>query len=78
METRALHVKNLRALTAVELDEKVKELKKELFNLRFQFVSGRIESPAKIKQTRCEIARVLTILQEKQEGRGARIAGGNP
>ena len=41
METHALHVKNLRGLTAVELDEKTLELKKELFNLRFQLVAGR-------------------------------------
>lgn len=69
METHALHVKNLRGLTAVELDEKTRDLKKELFNLRFQFVVGRVESPAKIKQTRREIARVKTILREKQKGK---------
>jgi len=68
METHALHVKNLRGLTAVELDEKTRDLKKELFNLRFQFVAGRVESPAKIKQARREIARVKTILREKQKG----------
>ena len=69
METRALHVKNLRNLTNVELEEKTRDLKKELFNLRFQFVAGRVESPAKIKQTRREIARVKTILNEKQKGK---------
>ena len=68
METRALHVKNLRNLTDVELEEKARDLKKELFNLRFQFVAGRVESPAKIKQTRREIARVKTILRAKQKG----------
>jgi large subunit ribosomal protein L29 len=76
METRAIHVKNLRALTNVELDEKAKELKKELFNLRFQFVSGRIENPAKIKQTRREIARLKTILREKQKGGSGPAVGG--
>jgi large subunit ribosomal protein L29 len=75
METRALHVKNLRGLTTVELDEKAKELKKELFNLRFQFVAGRVESPAKIKQTRREIARVKTLLREKQKTGSGRDAG---
>lgn len=69
MEARALHVKNLRNLTDVELGEKALDLKKELFNLRFQFVAGRVESPAKIKQTRREIARVNTILNEKQKGK---------
>ena len=76
METRALHIKNLRVLTNEELDEKVKELKNELFNLRFQFVAGRIENPAKIKQARREIARVKTILREKQKGEAGRAAGG--
>jgi large subunit ribosomal protein L29 len=65
METHTIHVKNLRGLTTVELEEKVKDLKKELFNLRFQFVAGRVENPAKLKQTRREIARVKTILREK-------------
>lgn len=69
MEARTLHVKNLRNLTDVELEEKARDLKKELFNLRFQFVAGRVESPAKIKQTRHEIARVKTILNEKQKGK---------
>ncbi len=77
METHTIHVKNLRGLTTVELEEKVKDLKKELFNLRFQFVAGRVENPARLKQTRREIARVKTILREKllseaaQSSRGA-------
>lgn len=68
MEARRTHLRDLRTLTEVELDGKVKELKQELFNLRFQFVAGRVENPAKIKQTRREIARVRTIVREK-EGR---------
>ncbi len=76
METRAIHVKNLRGLTTVELEEKIKDLKKELFNLRFQFVAGRIENPAKIKQTRREIARVKTILREQQLGETAKAFKG--
>jgi large subunit ribosomal protein L29 len=76
METHAIHVKDLRGLTTVELEEKVKELKKELFNFRFQFVAGRAENPAKIKQTRREIARVKTILREKQLQEAAKSSGG--
>jgi len=76
METRALHVKNLRNLTDVELEEKTRDLKKELFNLRFQFVAGRVESPAKIKHTRREIARVKTILREKQKGGAGQSSAG--
>ena len=76
METRAIHVKNMRGLTTVELEDKVKELKKELFNLRFQFMAGRVENPAKIKQTRREIARVMTILREKKLGEATKATRG--
>jgi large subunit ribosomal protein L29 len=76
METRAIHVKNLRGLTTVELEEKVKELKKELFNFRFQFVAGRVENLAKIKQSRREIARVKTILRETQRSEAATSSRG--
>jgi len=76
METRTIHVKNLRGLTTVELEEKRKNLKKELFNLRFQFVAGRVENPAKIKQTRREIARVMTILREKLRTEAAHSSRG--
>ncbi|HZC68933.1 MAG TPA: 50S ribosomal protein L29 [Nitrospirales bacterium] len=76
METHTIHIKNLRGLTTVELEEKVKELKKELFNLRFQFVAGRVENPAKIKQTRREIARVKTLLREKQLNEAAKSSRG--
>ncbi|HLG44311.1 MAG TPA: 50S ribosomal protein L29 [Nitrospirales bacterium] len=68
MEARRVTVRNLRALTAVELDGKARDLKKELFNLRFQAAAGRVENPAKIKQTRRDIARVKTVLREKAVG----------
>lgn len=71
MESQALHVKTLRGLTTVELEDKTQELKKELFNLRFQGVAGRVDSPAKIKQARRGIARAKTILREKQKGEAA-------
>ena len=70
MESRGVHLRNLRNLTAEELEAKGKELKKDLFNLRFQLVSGRIESPAKIQRTRREIARIKTILGQKAMGKG--------
>ena len=71
METRSAHLKNLRALIADELDTKVSDLKKDMFTLRFQLVTGRIENPAKIRHTRREIARAKTILSEK-----ARVTAG--
>jgi large subunit ribosomal protein L29 len=76
MVTHAIHVKNLRGLTTLELEEKVKALKKELFNLRFQFVAGRVENPAKLKETKREIARLKTILREKQFSEAAKASQG--
>jgi large subunit ribosomal protein L29 len=53
-------------MTIEELKEKEKELRKELFNLRFQKATGEIQNPNRIKQVKRDIARVLTIITEKQ------------
>lgn len=60
-------------MEAVELVEKERQLTQEVFNLRFQLATGRIENPMKIRQTRRDLARVKTILREKQ---GAQEAAG--
>jgi large subunit ribosomal protein L29 len=52
------------------LEAKGRELKRDLFTLRFQLVAGRIENPSKIKATRREIARMKTITREKALGKG--------
>lgn len=60
----ALDVKELRNMTVDELAEKEKQLVQELFNLRFQFGTGRLENPMQIRKTKRDIARVKTILQQ--------------
>ncbi len=60
----ALDLKELRQLTAPELIDKEKQLVQELFNLRFQLGTGRLENPMQIRKTKREIARVKTVLQE--------------
>lgn len=55
----------LRALTINELKQEEENLRKELFNLRFQKTTGEIENPMRIRHTRKEIARVLTLISEK-------------
>jgi len=60
----ALDVKELQQLGADELVDKEKQLVQELFNLRFQFGSGRLENPMQIRKTKRDIARVKTILQQ--------------
>ncbi len=56
----------LREMTVDELLQREKELRKELFNLRFQKATGEIQNPNRIKQVKREIARILTIITEKQ------------
>ncbi|MFQ5991604.1 MAG: 50S ribosomal protein L29 [Nitrospiraceae bacterium] len=60
-----MDTKELRGLTDAELAEKVQQLKQELFNLRFQLATGRIENPMRIRQSRRDLARVKTILREQ-------------
>ena len=55
----------LRNMTAEELNKKLKELKEELFNLRFQHAINQLDNPHKITAVKKDIARVMTILQEK-------------
>lgn len=58
----------LRELTAQELNEKMMELKGELFNLRFQLVGGQLENPMRIKAVKRDIARVKTLIRQKEGG----------
>ncbi len=62
-----MKAKELRAMTNEELNDKLKELKAELFNLRFQLAINQLENPNKITETKRDIARVLTVLQEKND-----------
>ena len=56
----------LRELNNTELEEKLKSLKEELFNLRFQLAINQLENPMRIKAVRKDIARVQTFLREKE------------
>ena len=69
-----MEFQEMRNLTVDELFLKEKELRKELFNLRYQQLSGRIENPQRIKTARREIARIQTVIRQKQSGPAAPIA----
>ena len=56
----------LRDLSDDELDDRLKERRQELFNLRFQSVTGALENSARLKLTKREIARILTVQTERQ------------
>jgi len=58
-------ITDARELNEQELEEKVKELKVELFNLRFQQATGQLENYMRIKEVRHSIARVKTVLRER-------------
>ena len=55
----------LRAMTSEQLNETLRELKGELFNLRFQHAINQLDNPHKIVDVKRDIARVMTILREK-------------
>jgi len=55
----------LRAMTVEEMSQKENDLRRELFNLRFQQATGEIENPMRIRAVRKDIAKVLTVKSEK-------------
>ncbi|MBF0980142.1 MAG: 50S ribosomal protein L29 [Clostridiales bacterium] len=61
-----MDLKNMREMTEAELEAELRKMKAELFNLRFQHVTGQLENPIKLRDTKKNIARVLTIIREKQ------------
>ncbi|MDR1012958.1 MAG: 50S ribosomal protein L29 [Lactobacillales bacterium] len=63
-----MKVNEIRGLTSKDLVAKEKELKEELFNLRFQSAIGQLENTARIKKVRKTIARIKTVQREKTLG----------
>ncbi|MFA5088030.1 MAG: 50S ribosomal protein L29 [Candidatus Omnitrophota bacterium] len=61
-----MKLKDLKGLNSEELIQRNKGLKKELFDLNYQRKMGRVEKPARFKIIRKDIARVLTILKERE------------
>ena len=59
-------MRELRDLPDDELLQRLESLKEELFNLRFQFATGQLDNPMRVKQARHDVARILTILRQRQ------------
>ena len=57
--------KEIKKLTKQQMLENLEKLKKDLFNFRFQKVNGQVKSPAKINETKKNIARLKTFIREK-------------
>jgi len=60
-----MKVKEIRELTTAEMLDQEKQLKEELFNLRFQLATGQLENTARIKEVRKSIPRIKTVLREQ-------------
>ena len=61
-----MKAKELREMSEAELNAKFKELKDELFRLRFQHAINQLDNPHVINDTKKDIARVMTVLRQKQ------------
>ena len=68
-----MKAKQVRQMSGKELEGKLLELKAELFNLRFQLATGQLENPLRINVVRKDIARVKTILRERELGIGKEV-----
>ena len=61
-----MELKKIRDMSELELSVELKKMKQELFNLRFQHVTGQLENPIKMRDAKKQIARVKTIIREKE------------
>jgi len=61
-----MNASEIRELGKEEIEKKIKELKEELFNLRFQHAINQLDNPIRMKHVRKDIARSMTILRERE------------
>lgn len=61
-----MELSKIREMTDAELNDELNRMKKDLFNLRFQHVTGQLENPVQMRNTKRDIARVKTIMREKE------------
>ena len=65
-----MNVAEVRELDVEELQQRVAQTRRELFNLRFQHATGQLENTGQLKEVRKNIARLLTVLNQKQRENG--------
>ncbi|MDR0875379.1 MAG: 50S ribosomal protein L29 [Clostridiales Family XIII bacterium] len=61
-----MKIEKVRELTEAELDQELRKMKNELFNLRFQHVTGQLENPIHMKDIKRDIARIKTVIRENE------------
>ena len=64
-----MKIGDVRAMSPDEVEDKILELKKEQFNLRFQRATGQLESTSRVRAVRRDIAKLLTIATERRAGK---------
>lgn len=62
-----MNTAEIRDLGVEELEQRVAQTRRELFNLRFQNATGQLENTGQLKEVRRDIARLLTVLNQKQQ-----------
>jgi large subunit ribosomal protein L29 len=61
-----LKANEIRNMTKAEIEHKIRALKEQMFGLRAEFTSGRIERPHRLRQMQRDVAKCFTILKEKE------------
>ncbi|MDR1496323.1 MAG: 50S ribosomal protein L29 [Clostridiales Family XIII bacterium] len=61
-----MNLEKIRQMTDIERDNELVKMKTELFNLRFQHVTGQLENPVKMREVKRDIARIKTVIREKE------------
>lgn len=61
-----MKIEKVREFTEAELDSELRKAKNELFNLRFQHVTGQLENPIRMKDVKRDIARIKTVIRENE------------
>ena len=61
-----MELNKIREMSELELNAELIKMKKDLFNQRFQHVTGQLENPIKLRETKRNIARIKTIIREKE------------
>jgi len=72
-----VRARELRTLTREELEQRLREAREELFNLKFQHKTGQLGNPLRIREVRKDIARLITVLEEGEVA-GAPAAEATP
>ncbi len=70
-----LKITEIRELNTEELNSRVRELQHEIFNLRIQQKTGQLEKPSLLRETRLDIARIKTVLSERQQKQAETATG---